>query len=79
MGEGLHCPQASLLEKGTRCCFIPFLPAPFSNFLPGAASHLQLERKGYFIIDRPFQPDAPAQPMVLFDIPDGRAKTMQGV
>lgn len=33
---------------------------------------LQLERKGYFIVDRPFW--KPSMPMVLFNIPDGRLK-----
>ncbi len=32
---------------------------------------LQLERKGYFIID---QPHLKGKPMVLFVIPDGRQK-----
>ena len=32
---------------------------------------LQLERKGYFIIDQPY---LKAKPMVLFAIPDGRQK-----
>eukprot|EP00803_Ostreobium_quekettii_P001629 evm.model.scf_402.2 EVM.evm.TU.scf_402.2 scf_402:7076-15125(+) len=33
---------------------------------------LQLERKGYFIVDRAFA--EPGQPIVLFSIPDGRQK-----
>lgn len=40
---------------------------------------LQLERKGYFIVDVPFNPEQPQQPMVLFNIPDGRAKNMPGM
>ena len=32
---------------------------------------IQLERKGYFIIDQPF---LKGKPMVLFAIPDGRQK-----
>ena len=32
---------------------------------------IQLERKGYFIIDQPFLTN---KPMVLFAIPDGRMK-----
>ena len=34
---------------------------------------LQLERKGYFIVDKAFE--SPSSPMVLFAIPDGRTKT----
>ena len=34
---------------------------------------LQLERKGYFIID---QPHLKGKPMVLFAIPDGRQKAI---
>lgn len=38
---------------------------------------LQLERKGYFIVDRPYAgPGGP--PMLLFNIPDGRLKNMPG-
>lgn len=33
---------------------------------------IQLERKGYFIVDKPFT--KPGQPIVLFNIPDGRTK-----
>ncbi|KAL4439440.1 hypothetical protein ABPG77_008769 [Micractinium sp. CCAP 211/92] len=40
---------------------------------------IQLERKGYFIVDVPFSPEQPQQPMVLFNIPDGRAKNMPGM
>lgn len=39
---------------------------------------LQLERKGYFIVDVPADPAHPERPMVLFNIPDGRAKNMPG-
>lgn len=35
---------------------------------------LQLERKGYYIIDRAFDPEHPEMPIVLFDIPSGRSK-----
>ncbi|KAF5833287.1 tRNA synthetases class I, catalytic domain-containing protein [Dunaliella salina] len=35
---------------------------------------LQLERKGYFIVDEPLT--KPGKPMVLFNIPDGRTKNM---
>jgi glutamyl-tRNA synthetase len=33
---------------------------------------IQLERRGYFIIDQGFDPAQPEKPIVLFDIPDGR-------
>ena len=33
---------------------------------------IQLERKGYFIVDRPLL--KPGQPMVLFNTPDGHVK-----
>ena len=33
---------------------------------------LQLERKGYFIVDAPLT--APGQPLVLFNTPDGHTK-----
>ena len=33
---------------------------------------IQLERKGYFIVDRPFWKES--TPMILFNIPDGRLK-----
>ena len=39
---------------------------------------LQLERKGYFIVDRAYDPAHPDLPMVLFNIPDGKAKNMPG-
>lgn len=52
----------------------PKLPPPFK---PPCV--LQLERKGYFIVDVPFNPEQPQQPMVLFNIPDGRAKSMPGM
>jgi glutamyl-tRNA synthetase len=42
-------------------------------------SCLQLERKGYFICDRPYDAAAPQQPIVLLNIPDGRAKAMPGM
>ncbi len=35
---------------------------------------LQLERKGYYIVDVPAA--KPGQPVVLFNIPDGRAKSV---
>ncbi|KAG2484195.1 hypothetical protein HYH03_017007 [Edaphochlamys debaryana] len=34
---------------------------------------LQLERKGYFVVDEPYR--GPGRPIVLFAIPDGRAKS----
>ena len=34
---------------------------------------IQLERKGYFIIDQPF---LKARPMVLFAIPDGKQQAI---
>ena len=37
---------------------------------------LQLERKGYYIIDVPYDANCPTKPIVLFDIPDGRAKPL---
>ncbi|CAE7344180.1 unnamed protein product, partial [Symbiodinium sp. CCMP2456] len=41
---------------------------------------MQLERRGYFIVDRPaFQPGqgvSPSEPMVLVKIPDGKSKDM---
>ena len=38
---------------------------------------LQLERKGYFIVDRAYAgPEGP--PMLLVNIPDGKAKNMPG-
>lgn len=39
---------------------------------------LQLERKGYYIVDVPFDPQQPLQPIVLFNIPDGRSKGAGG-
>jgi hypothetical protein len=39
---------------------------------------IQLERKGYFAVDRAFDPAAAGQPIVLLNIPDGRAKGMPG-
>ena len=39
---------------------------------------IQLERKGYYIVDVAFDPAAPEKPIVLFNIPDGRMKTMSG-
>lgn len=35
---------------------------------------LQLERKGYYIVDVPYDPQQPGKPIVLFNIPDGRSK-----
>ncbi|KAL4855849.1 Glutamate--tRNA ligase [Chlorella vulgaris] len=40
---------------------------------------IQLERKGYFIVDRAFDAANPSQPMVLLNIPDGRAKAVPGI
>ena len=40
---------------------------------------IQLERRGYYIIDVAFDPENPQNPMVLFNIPDGRSKNMPGV
>ena len=37
---------------------------------------LQLERRGYFIVDVAFNEANPDQALVLFNIPDGRAKNM---
>lgn len=37
---------------------------------------LQLERKGYYIVDEPFGSKGVGRPMVLFCIPDGRSKNM---
>lgn len=37
---------------------------------------IQLERKGYYIVDVPYNPETPDKPMILFDIPDGRSKSM---
>jgi len=54
---------------------LPTSPWPTSWPLPT----LQLERKGYFIVDVPFNPEQPQQPMVLLNIPDGRAKAMPGM
>jgi len=39
---------------------------------------LQLERRGYYIVDVPFDPAHPEKPIVLFNIPDGRTKNMPG-
>ncbi len=41
---------------------------------------LQLERKGYFVVDQPYLPPGcglkgAGRPMVLFAIPDGRSKS----
>lgn len=38
---------------------------------------LQLERKGYFIVDAPFT--SPDKPIVLLNIPDGRARVFPGM
>lgn len=35
---------------------------------------LQLERKGYYIVDEPLGAKGPGRPIVLFSIPDGRMK-----
>lgn len=37
---------------------------------------LQLERKGYYVVDEPYGVKGPGRPMVLFAIPDGRSKNM---
>lgn len=57
---------------------MPTLDAPALCAHPRAAPP-QLERKGYFIVDVPFDPQQPQQPMVLLNIPDGRAKSMPGM
>jgi glutamyl-tRNA synthetase len=36
---------------------------------------LQFERKGYYIVDRPY--GGPQQPAVVFNIPDGRTKNLE--
>lgn len=38
---------------------------------------IQLERRGYFRVDRPFINDE--KPLVLYMIPDGKAKAMSGL
>ena len=53
----------------------PIPPTVLSRPLP----FLQLERKGYFIVDRAFDPATPNDAMVLLNIPDGRAKAMPGM
>ena len=40
---------------------------------------IQLERRGYYIVDVAYDAAVPEQAMVLFDIPDGRAKNMPGI
>ncbi len=40
-----------------------------------AGDVIQLERKGYYRVD---SPAASGQPAVLYNIPDGRMKTMMG-
>ncbi len=37
---------------------------------------LQLERRGYYIVDVPYDPMNPERPIILFNIPDGRSKNM---
>jgi glutamyl-tRNA synthetase len=37
---------------------------------------IQLERKGYYIVDVPFDASNPTSPIILFDIPDGRTKEL---
>ena len=37
---------------------------------------IQLERKGYYIVDIPHDASKPTEPIVLFDIPDGRARDL---
>jgi len=37
---------------------------------------IQLERRGYYRVDRPYV--APDKPLILFTIPDGKAKAMSG-
>lgn len=39
---------------------------------------IQLERRGYYIVDSPFDHSKPEKPMQLFNIPDGRSKNMPG-
>ena len=57
------CPA----PPGKWLCPTSFLPPPLI---------LQLERKGYFIVDAPFQ--AADKPLVLLNIPDGRARVFPG-
>ena len=38
---------------------------------------IQLERRGYFCVDRPYISDT--KPLILFMIPDGKAKAMGGL
>ena len=37
---------------------------------------LQLERRGYYIVDEPWDASTPDKPAILFNIPDGRTKNM---
>ena len=37
---------------------------------------IQLERKGYYIVDVPYDASKPSESIVLFDIPDGRARDL---
>ena len=45
----------------------------------GKGDVIQLERRGYYIIDEPFDAQNPEKPIVLFDIPDGKAKPVPGI
>ncbi|KAH7649240.1 glutamate tRNA ligase [Cryptosporidium bovis] len=38
------------------------------------SDRLQLERRGYFIVDRPFDQNKPNDPIILIKIPDGKSK-----
>ena len=63
------------------CCCHTCLP-PVPPLRPPAApppSPWQLERKGFFICDRAWDAAAPAQPIVLINIPDGRARVFPGM
>ncbi|EAZ51461.1 glutamate--tRNA ligase, partial [Cryptosporidium parvum Iowa II] len=39
-----------------------------------SGDRLQLERRGYFIVDKPFCSDKPEEPIILIKIPDGKSK-----
>lgn len=39
-----------------------------------AGDRIQLERRGYFIVDKPFCCDKPDEPIILIKIPDGKSK-----
>lgn len=67
-----------LIVAESRC------PRPIANPPPAATPcprtplfNPQLERKGYFIVDVPFS--SADKPMVLLNIPDGRARVFPGM